>query len=356
MELRHLRYFIAVAEELNFRRAAERLHLAQPSLGRQICDLEEEIGERLFERDRKHVALTDAGRVLFAQASRLLAGASAAIQAARDAGRGARGTLHIGNIGVLTASFLSANLSAFRRQFPNVEIEIIELGFYEQVAALLAGRIQLGFQARNNYTPFDARFAERIVLTCGLKVVLPASHPLAGKSVLSVGSLAGQKLIDYEPRPNARYDEWVRAFCEKEGNFVPCFRRPPVANIEGLFGLVAAGEGLALLADVVAMGATNKAGLVVKRLRSRRPQFQVAAVWNPANPSVVLSNYLSFLSPTMGLQVKEPLSPVSSPRLSVQPGRMPATSLKMTDLSLHKTLSLAADSPRSDLLAEADHD
>ena len=106
MERRHVRYFVAVAEELYFRRVAERLHLAQPSLGRQVRDLEEEIGERLFERDRKHVALTDAGHVLLGEARGLLAGAAAAIHAAREAARGKRGTLYIGNVGMLSASFL----------------------------------------------------------------------------------------------------------------------------------------------------------------------------------------------------------------------------------------------------------
>jgi DNA-binding transcriptional LysR family regulator len=86
MELRHLRYFVAVAEDLNFRRAAQRLHVVQPALGRQIRDLEEEIGERLFERDRKHVLLTQAGRVLLTEAREILAAATAAVKAARDAG------------------------------------------------------------------------------------------------------------------------------------------------------------------------------------------------------------------------------------------------------------------------------
>jgi DNA-binding transcriptional LysR family regulator len=118
MELRHLRYFIAVAEELNFRRAAERLHLAQPSLSRQVRDLEEEIGEQLLVRDRTHVALTDAGRTLLEHARGVLATAATASHAAREAGRSAREKLKIGNIGVLTASFLPASLATFHQCFP----------------------------------------------------------------------------------------------------------------------------------------------------------------------------------------------------------------------------------------------
>ena len=189
MELRHLRYFVAVAQELNFRRAAERLHLAQPSLSRQIHNLEEEIGTRLLERDRKQVALTEAGRVLLREVPRLLAGVTAAIEAAQAAGHGTREALHIGNVGVLSASFLPSTLATFRRRFPQVEIEILELGIDEQVAALLSGTIQVGFQARTRHTSVDERLSERAVLTCGLKVVLPSTHFLAKERSLSLRSL-----------------------------------------------------------------------------------------------------------------------------------------------------------------------
>jgi DNA-binding transcriptional LysR family regulator len=172
MELRHLRYFVAVAEELNFRRAAERLHVAQPPLSRQIRDLEAEIGERLFHRDRRHVVLTEAGRELLGEARGLLAGATAAMQAARDAGRGTRGTLRLGTIGALSASFLPRSLAAFREQFQRVDIEILELQMDEQCTALLAGTIQLGFQVRIPGMPVDPRFSARAVIDCGVSVMI----------------------------------------------------------------------------------------------------------------------------------------------------------------------------------------
>ena len=153
MELRHLHYFVAVAQELHFRRAAERLHLAQPSLSRQIRDLEEEVGAQLFERDRKQVALTEAGRVLLGEAPRLLAGIAAVVEATRPAGHETQRTLHIGKVGVLSASFLPDTLAAFRKRCPQVAVEILELGMDEQVAALLAGTIQVGFQARARRNP-----------------------------------------------------------------------------------------------------------------------------------------------------------------------------------------------------------
>lgn len=295
MELRHLRYFAAVAQELNFRRAAERLHLAQPSLSRQVRDLEEEIGTPLFERDRRQVTLTEAGRVLWGETPRLLAEVAAAIEATREAGRITRGTLHIGNVGVLSASFLPDSLAAFHQQFPQVEVEIHELGMDEQVAALLAGTIQVGFQARTHRTPVDGRLAEQTVLTCGLTVALPTSHPLARERKLSLRSLAGERLLHLEPRPGAGYDRWVRTLCEQAGDFTPRFRRPVVDNLEALLGMVAAGEGVAILAELATRGLRGRSGFITKVLDLPRSAFQVVAVWNPALPSVVLSRYLSLL-------------------------------------------------------------
>ena len=295
MELRHLRYFVAVAQQLSFRRAAMRLHLAQPSLSRQIRDLEEEIGAPLFERSRRQVSLTAAGRVLLSEASRLLAEVAAAMEAARAAGRVTRGTLDIGNVEVLTASFLPDSLAAFQGEFPQVEVEIHELGIDEQVAALVAGTIQVGFQARTPQIPVDNRLAEQALLTCGLTVALPTSHPLTGERRLSLRALAGERLLHLEPRPGAGYDRWVRGLCEQVGGFTPKFRRPAVDNLEALLGMVAAGKGTAILAEVVTRGLRGRAGFVTRALDLPRPAFQVAAVWNPARLSVALSHYLSLL-------------------------------------------------------------
>ena len=295
MELRHLRYFVAVAEALSFRRAVEGLRLAQPSLSRQIRDLEAEIGEPLFDRERKQVTLTAAGRALLGEARTLLTGAAAAVQMARNAGRNAQETLHIGSIGVLSALFLPCSLATFREQHPRVDIEVLELGLDEQVAALRAGKIQVGFQARTPGTPSDARFTEQSFLKSPLMVVLPERHPMASAAALSLGALTKEKFLQLEPRPGAGYDRWVRTLCEKAGGFTPQFRQPAVGNIKALFGMVAAGQGLALLPEIVTRRVDGEADWVAKVLRSRRLHLQVAAVWNPASPSVAANNYLALL-------------------------------------------------------------
>lgn len=295
MELRHLRYFVAVAEELNFHRAADKLHVAQPSLGRQVRDLEEEIGERLFERDRNHVVLTDAGRVLLGAARELLAGAADAIEGAREAGRGTRGALRIGHVGALTAPFLPGSLAAFRQKFPRAEVEILELTMDEQVAALLAGTIEIGFLVRVPGGPVAPPFSARAVLECAVVVALPARHPLASERALSIKSLAGEKLLDVHESQRAGYGHWVRKICAQVGGFTPRFRRPAVANTNALLGLVAAGEGLAFLPEAILGSFQPSSGWVAKRLNPPRLRFILDAVWNPANPSRLLTNYLSLL-------------------------------------------------------------
>ena len=135
VELRHLRYFVAVAEELSFRKAAKRLHIAQPPLGKQIRDLEEEIGTPLFDRSRNHVRLTGAGQVFLAGARETLEAAARAIA----------GAVRIGKFGSFTASFLSQALSIYKDSHPNVSISLFGMDPQAQLDGLLADQLDLAF-------------------------------------------------------------------------------------------------------------------------------------------------------------------------------------------------------------------
>jgi DNA-binding transcriptional LysR family regulator len=294
MELRHLRYFVAVAEELSFRGAADRLHIAQPSLSRQVRDLESEIGERLLERDPRGVTLTDAGRALLGEARGVLAGAEAAVAAARDAARGQRGELRIGNIGNLSLSFLPGSLANFRAQFPRVSVEIIDLGPDEQDDELIAGRLHVGFQARASGMPHDARFAHRTLLATDFVLVAPKDHP-SNEAPVSLPSFAGETFLNYRPRQGAGYERIVQWLCEKHGGFVPRLRRPALDNILAMFGMVAAGNGLALLPTLTIPDGRQRGGWVVRSFAPELPRFCFDAVWNPAARSAVRDNYLAVL-------------------------------------------------------------
>ena len=148
MELRHLRYFQAVAELLNFSRAAERLHVAQPSLSLQIRDLEAELGTQLFDRNRVHVQLTDAGRTFYAHTSKILAQISVAVASVHDTTTGVGGELILCNDWRLSTDLVPATIAEFRAQHPRVEVQLIDLPVHKQLAALRAHRAHLGFLPR----------------------------------------------------------------------------------------------------------------------------------------------------------------------------------------------------------------
>src|SRR5882672_9490377 len=141
MELRHLRYFVAVAEELNFRGAAERLHMAQPPLSAQIKSLEDELGVRLFDRTTRKVSLTPPGRVFLEEARAVLAASAKAEQRTREAEQGLAGTLRVGLIAPAANARLAAILRRFRQKFPAVQLSLFDLTSTEQLRRLEAGEL-----------------------------------------------------------------------------------------------------------------------------------------------------------------------------------------------------------------------
>src|SRR5881275_1522994 len=145
MELRHLRYFVAVAEELHFRRAAERLHMSQPPLSQQIRRLEDEVGATLFVRNQRRVELTAAGQAYLARARDILAAVEDAAREARRVQRGEVGRLDVGFVGSAMYSVVPELLRAFRERFPDVGLRLRELGTAEQLRRLEDGRLDVGF-------------------------------------------------------------------------------------------------------------------------------------------------------------------------------------------------------------------
>ncbi|MEE1895930.1 LysR family transcriptional regulator [Metapseudomonas otitidis] len=244
MELRHLRYFIAVADELHFGRAAELLGISQPPLSQQIQALEEELGARLFERTNRRVALTEAGRLFLDEARQILAQVDQAAEVARRAQRGELGQLKLGfTSSAPFTSVIPGAILRFRQAFPEVQLELHELNSREVADALLNGRIQVGLIRP---LPLPESLLAVELFREPLVAVLPAQHRLAGESAgLHLAELAAEPFV-YFPRNagTGLYDQ-VIALAHEAGFSLRITQESHSALT--LIGLVAAGLGVSVL-------------------------------------------------------------------------------------------------------------
>jgi DNA-binding transcriptional LysR family regulator len=248
MELRHLRYFIAVAEELNFTRAANRLHMAQPPLSTQIRALEEELGAQLFIRDKRRVLLTQAGRELLVHANGIMSQTQAAKTAAADA---ARGTTSRVTLGYTASSMFTERMPRAIRQFrhahgESVKLSLVEATSLEQLHALYAHELDVGVLRRP-----DTVGPEGVTIEpwyhARLIAAVPREHQLAERESLRVADLRDQPLISY-PRESGIGLYWtIIRLCGKAG-FNPHIARE-VREPGAMIGLVAAGVGVAILPE-----------------------------------------------------------------------------------------------------------
>ena len=285
MELRHLRYFAAVAETLHFRRAAERLSIAQPALSQQIQQLERELGVQLLDRTRRKVALTEAGIVFLERARATLAEAAEAIRLARMAGRGELGNLAIG---VVTSALYGAFpdiVRVFRERHRQVHLTLHELPANEQTLALRAGRIHVSFLR----PPIDETdLTVQIIVREPWMAALPTSHPLAAKARVSLRSLAAEPflLFSRELAPGL-YDQLI-AMCQGAG-FSP--RIVQEAQMHTIVSLVAAGIGVSLVPATLEN--LSRRGLVYKKLSGTTPKLDLAVAWRRDDCSPLLASFLN---------------------------------------------------------------
>lgn len=295
MELRHLRYFVAVAEERHFGRAAQRLHMAQPPLSQQIRRLEAELGVRLLERTTRRVELSAAGEVLLERARALLAAADAAAEECRRAADGQIGRLAIGFTGSTTYSLLPQVARALGEQLPNVTLDLRgEMITPAQVDGLLHGTLDLAFLR----PPVRSReLRVEVIRSEPLAVVLPAGHPLAEAPEVPLAALADEPFVLYADHLRTALGEIVDEACAAAG-FTPR-RAVEVTETATLVSFVAAGLGVSLVPTSVS--GMTVAGAVYRPLAGRAPRAEIAIAHALGDPPPVVQRALAVVqSAVMG--------------------------------------------------------
>jgi DNA-binding transcriptional LysR family regulator len=286
MELRHLRYFCALADELHFRRAAAQLHIAQPALSEQIRKLETELGVRLLDRDRRRVTLSPAGAAFLREARTALDHAERAAEAARRAARGEIGQLRIGLTNSAAHEALPAIVPAFRAAYPDVGLVLRDLSIGEQMPLLLAGEIDLGFVRPR---PHEPGLRCETVTRETFVAVLPSGHRLADGGEIEAGELAGEPFVLWPRQRSPELYDRLLGYCRDAG-FVPTIAQE-ANEIPTILGLVAAGLGVSLLAESVR--ALHRDGVALRPLRPRLPGVDLVVAWNPAHASPLIDRFLA---------------------------------------------------------------
>jgi DNA-binding transcriptional LysR family regulator len=245
MEIRRLRYFVAVAEELSFTRAAERLHIAQPPLSIQIRALEQEVGARLFDRDQRHVFLTQAGKHLLDRARDILGSVEAAKAEVRCAALGEVGSLHLGYASsAMFTSSLTWAIKRFQSGFPHVLLTLHEMTSLDQLNGLHYRTLDAGI-LRKSDLPAPSGIVIEEWYRAPLVAAMANDHPLAKRRAIRISDLRDQPLIMY-PRESGIGLYWqVLRLCANAG-FRPQIARE-VQELTTIVGLVDAGEGIAIV-------------------------------------------------------------------------------------------------------------
>jgi DNA-binding transcriptional LysR family regulator len=288
MELRHLRYFIAVADELSFSRAAERLQMAQPPLSQQIQSLETELGVRLFDRKSRPLQITQAGQVFLAEARMTIENLAQAVTTTQLVHQGELGYLKVGFTSSMANGILPKIMSTFQQQYPNVKLILCEKNCNVQIQGLRDRDTDIAF-VYQDYKSAQAGDLEVISLSQEtLVVALPEKHQLANKSEVSITDLANEEFV--MPLSHVAF-----SLAEQiEYLFAQAELKPKVSQ-QALFmvtilGLVAAGMGISILPASVQN--LQRREVVYRPIREKTTTNQLIAVWRQDDSSPILQQFL----------------------------------------------------------------
>ena len=281
IETRLLRYFVALAEELHFGRAAMRLSISQPPLSVAIKQLEDQVQAQLFERNSKEVRLTAAGEHLLPRARQILTLTSQAAQETTDVARGVRGHLRVGFVGSSLYRGVPQALEAFQKLHPQVRVDMLELNSAEQLQELQQARLDLGL-VHSVQPPED--IASLKLMDEAFMACLPDQHPLAQQEVINLAELKNERLILFLSQVSPVYHQRIYQMCQTHG-FAPEIRHE-VRHWLSVLSLVSLGQGVA-----IAPASLQRVGMprvAFRPLTGEQPVSELLAVWRrtPENPLV----------------------------------------------------------------------
>lgn len=275
LELRHLRAFVAVAQERHFGRAAKRLHVAQPPLSRQIRRLEQELGTELFDRSLRPIRLTAAGVAFLEDAERTLHQAQRAVDRVRRAGRGELGQLSIGAMPWAYNGVVPAVVRAFRSRSPDVSLELSTLAPAEQAEALQKGRLDVGFAALPRWLADAHVLKFEAIVEEPMVAIVPDQHRFSKQSQVALHELSGEPRVCIS-RAVAPELADAQATLFRERGLTPTVLHE-ASDVQGLLGLVAAGVGVALHIESVAN--LRRRGVTFVALEPELPTMTLSLIW-----------------------------------------------------------------------------
>jgi DNA-binding transcriptional LysR family regulator len=289
MELRHLRYFVGAAEEQHFGRAAERLHVAQPALSRQIQDLEREMGFLLFDRLPRGVRLSEAGKVFLNDARRILQDVDEAKRRAERIALGKAGTLRIGMATAVSWHGLVVDsFREFRRRQPDVELELEHLLSVHQVEAILSGRLDAGFVA--SLTPWHKDLAHQEFAQERMLLAAPKGHPLAKRKEIRLRDLRDMPFVWFPRWVNpVMHDRLMRA-CARGGLSAPLIVQEATDRDTNL-GLVQCGIGIAWMTESTRWHCPR--GIVLLPVVDMNVRLPFNLIWKKDNSSPALKKFVA---------------------------------------------------------------
>lgn len=289
MELRHFRYFVAVAEELHFGRAAERLGIAQPPLSQQIKALEQEIGVQLLLRTKRRVELTAGGTVFLNEARKILAQADLAVRAAQRSARGEIGRLAVGFVSGAVYGEVPSIFNLMRTRYPDVSLILQDLTTEEQVEAIQAGRLDVGL-IRPPAIGTESLMI-RVIWREPLVVVLPENHRLAGQAEIPLQALADEPFLQV-PRYLAPgfYDLFIRV-CAQAGFFPKIVQE--ARTTQTIVSLIAVGMGVSLVP--ASLQSLQRTGVVYRPLEPPEPTTDLAVIWRPDDQNAALQRFVEIV-------------------------------------------------------------